>query len=66
MINKTHSEAIPNIIVANKQDLEGALSPEQIREKMNLDEKIPILPTIVTTKTGVEQTLNTLLKLLYG
>jgi small GTP-binding protein len=66
MINKTHSEAIPNIIVANKQDVKGALSPEQIREKMNLNEQIPIIPTVVTTETGVNQALDTLLKLLYG
>lgn len=66
MINKTHSEAIPNIIVANKQDLEGALSPEQIRQKMNLNDKIPILPTVVTAKTDVKQALDTLLKHLYG
>lgn len=66
MINKTHSEAIPNIIVANKQDIKGALSPEQIREKMNLNQQIPIVPTVVTDNTGVNQALDTLLKLLYG
>ncbi|MTK63280.1 MAG: GTP-binding protein [Methanobacterium sp.] len=66
MINKTHSEAIPNIIVANKQDVKGALSPEQIREKMNLNEQIPIVPTVVTDNIGVNQALDTLLKLLYG
>jgi len=66
MINKTHSEAIPNIIVANKQDISCALSPEQIREKMNLNKKIPIIPTVVTEKAGVDKALDTLLKLLYG
>ena len=66
MINKTHSEAIPNIIVANKQDLPDALTPEQIREKMNINLKIPIIPTIVTEKKGVNEALDTLLKLLYG
>jgi small GTP-binding protein len=66
MINKTQSEAIPKIIVANKQDLPGALSPEQIRETMKLDKSIPIIPTIVNENTGVEEALDTLLNLLYG
>jgi len=65
MINKTHAEAIPNIIVANKQDLPGALSPEEIREKMRLDPSIPIIPTVVNKNEGVDIALDTLLKLLY-
>ncbi len=66
MINKTQAEAIPKIIVANKQDLPGALSPEKIREVMKLDKDIPIIPTIVSENNGVEMALDTLLKILYG
>jgi uncharacterized protein len=66
MINKTQAEAIPKIIVANKQDLPGALTPEKIRERMKLDSNIPIIPTIVNKKQGVEEALDTLLKILYG
>ncbi len=66
MINKTQAEAIPKIIVANKQDLPGALTPEQIRETMKLDKHIPIIPTIISENKGVEEALDTLLKLLYG
>jgi uncharacterized protein len=66
MINKTQAEAIPKIIVANKQDLPGALSPEKIREAMKLDKDIPIIPTIVSENNGVEMALDTLLKILYG
>jgi uncharacterized protein len=66
MINKTQAEAIPKIIVANKKDLPGALTPEQIRERMKLDNSIPIIPTVVTENTGVEEALDTLLKILYG
>ena len=65
MINKTHAEAIPNIIVANKQDLPGALSTDEIREKMRLDPSIPIIPTVVNKNEGVNIALDTLLKLLY-
>ena len=66
MINKTQAEAIPKIIVANKQDLPGAMSPEKIREAMKLDKDIPIIPTIVSENNGVEMALDTLLKILYG
>lgn len=66
MINKTQSESIPKIIVANKQDLPGALAPEKIRDVMKLDDTIPIVPTIVIENNGVETALKTLLKNLYG
>ena len=66
MINKTQAEAIPKIIVANKQDLPGALTPEKIRETMKLDKSIPIIPTVVNENIGVEEALDALLKLLYG
>jgi small GTP-binding protein len=66
MINKTQAEAIPRIIVANKQDLPGALLPEKIRNAMKLDDTIPIVPSIVIEDNGVELALETLLKPLYG
>jgi small GTP-binding protein len=66
MINKTQAEAIPKIIVANKQDLPDALPPEKIREKMKLDKSIPIISTIVNENKGVEDALDALLKILYG
>ena len=66
MINKTQAEAIPKIIVANKQDLPGALSSEKIRATMKLDDTIPIVPTTVIENNGVELALETLLKILYG
>ncbi|MBW4257646.1 GTP-binding protein [Methanobacterium sp. YSL] len=66
MINKAQAEAIPKIIVANKQDLPGALTPEKIRETMKLDKSIPIIPAIIKENEGAEEALNALLKLLYG
>ena len=66
MINKTQAEAIPKVIIANKQDLKGALSPDKIREAMKIDNNIPIVPAIVTQNNGVELALDTLLKILYG
>ena len=66
MINKTQAEAIPKVIVANKQDLPNAIEPEKIREAMKLDKNIPIIPTAIKMNKGVEESLDTLLNLLYG
>ena len=66
MINKTKAQAIPKVIVANKQDLPDAMEPEKIREAMKLDKSIPIIPTAVKINKGVEESLDTLLNLLYG
>ena len=66
MINKTKAQAIPKVIVANKQDLPDAMEPEKIREAMKLDRSIPIIPTAVKMNKGVEESLDTLLNLLYG
>ena len=66
MINKTQAEAIPKIIVANKQDLPNAMAPDEIRKTMKLDNRIPIIPTIVNKNEGTQEALDTLLKILYG
>lgn len=66
MINKTQAEAIPKIIVANKQDLPSALSPEEIRKTMKLDKNTPIIPVVVKENKGAEEALDALLALLYG
>lgn len=65
MINKTQAEAIPKIIVANKQDIPGALSPDEIRENMKLDKSIPIVPTVIKDNKGVDESLDALLTILY-
>lgn len=66
MIRKTRAEAIPKVLIANKQDLPGALSPEEIREKMKISREVPIVPAVITEGKGVEEALDTLLGLLYG
>lgn len=66
MISKCRAEAIPKVVIANKQDIEGALSPEDIRKKMKLGENIPIIPAAVKEKKGIDKALDALLGLLYG
>ncbi len=66
MIRKCRAEAIPKIIIANKQDISGALHPDEIREMMKLGKDIPIIPAVATEKKGTTEALDALLKLLYG
>jgi small GTP-binding protein len=44
MVQKCYVESLPKVIVANKQNLEGALSPEEIRERMALGPDVPVIP----------------------
>jgi len=51
---------IPCVIVANKQDLQGVLSEEEIRERLGVGEEVPIVKTIATQGTGVKEAFEVL------
>jgi hypothetical protein len=65
MMKKCKAEAIPRVIVANKQDLPDSLSPEEIRKVMNINPSIPIIPVSLTRNEGIEEALDALLEILY-
>jgi small GTP-binding protein domain len=65
MMKKTKAEAIPRVIVANKQDLPDSLSPEEIRNVMNIDQSIPIIPVSLTRNEGINEAMDALLEILY-
>ncbi|HDN65159.1 MAG TPA: GTP-binding protein [Methanosarcinales archaeon] len=65
MIRMCRTEAIPKVIIANKQDLPNALSPSEIKKKMSLWEEIPIVPVSATDEQGLSEALNTLFSLIY-
>jgi hypothetical protein len=46
MLEKSKSIGLPFVIVANKANLEGALSPEEIRKKMTMAADVPIVPVV--------------------
>ncbi len=60
MLELLRGYGLPYIIVANKQALEGALSEQQIREKMQIGAEIKIVPAISTEKKGVIEAFETL------
>jgi small GTP-binding protein len=44
MVQKCYVESVPKVIVANKQNLDGALKPEEIRERLTLGMDITVIP----------------------
>jgi len=65
MIRMCRTEAIPKVIIANKQDLPNALSPSEIKKKMSLWEEIPIVPISAMDGGGIDTALDTLFSLIY-
>lgn len=53
----------PYVVAANKQDVEDAWEPDDLRIILRLDEGVKILPCIATDKESVK---NVLLELLYS
>jgi uncharacterized protein len=65
MMKRCKAEAIPKVIVANKQDLPNSLSPEEIRKVMNIDISIPIVPISLHLDEGIEDVMDALLDIIY-
>ncbi|MEA1869398.1 MAG: ATPase domain-containing protein [Euryarchaeota archaeon] len=65
MIRMCRTEAIPKVIIANKQDLPNALSPDEIKKKMALWEGVPIVPVSATDGKGLSEAMDTLFSLIY-
>lgn len=66
MMRKAGVHGLPYVVVANKQDLSGALSAEEIREKMHVPPEIDIIPTVATEKENVTRALDALLEKFTG
>lgn len=66
MLEITKSYGLPYVIIANKQDLAGALSPEEIRKQFNLPEDVPIVPAVAKDKTGVYEAFEVLIDKITG
>jgi len=65
MIRMCRTEAIPKVIIANKQDLPNALSPDEIKKRMALWEDVPIVPVSAANKQGLDEALDILFSLIY-
>ncbi|HDQ72723.1 MAG TPA: GTP-binding protein [Chloroflexi bacterium] len=56
---------IPYLVVANKQDLANAISPEEIGKRLGLDDECQVIPCVATDKESVLNVLNKLQELLH-
>jgi len=65
MIRMCRTEAIPKVIIANKQDLPNALSPDEIKKRMALWEDVPIVPVSAANRQGLDEALDILFSLIY-
>jgi len=63
MLEILRGYGLPYIVVANKQDMKGALNETEIREKMEFGDEIKIVPCIATEKKGVIEAFETLVDL---
>jgi len=66
MLRKAKVYGLPLVVFANKQDLPGALSPEEVRERMHLPPEIPVIGTVATEKKNLIKGVETLLSLIFG
>lgn len=66
MVTVTETFGLPYVIIANKQDLEGALSVDEVRDAMKMPEDVPIIPTVATEGKGMSEAFETLAELITG
>jgi len=66
MLRKARVYGLPTVVFANKQDLPGALSPEEVKERMKLPPEVPVIGTVATRKDRIIEGLEILLKQIFG
>ncbi|MCZ7398875.1 MAG: GTP-binding protein [Candidatus Methanoperedens sp.] len=66
MLDITKSYGLPYVVVANKQDMPGALSPEEIREQFNLPDDVPVVSAVAKDKLGVFEAFEVLIDKITG
>jgi small GTP-binding protein len=66
MLEITKSYGLPYVVVANKQDLPGALTLEEIRAQFNLPADIPIVPAVAKDRKGVFEAFEVLIDKITG
>jgi small GTP-binding protein len=66
MLDITKAYGLPYIVVANKQDMPGALKLEEIRELFNLPDDVPVVPAVAKDKLGVFEAFELLINKITG
>jgi len=55
MLEKTRTQGLPTVVVANKANLKGSLSVNEIRKKMKLPKDIPMVPVVAQNLSLVKK-----------
>ncbi|VVB95422.1 KaiC [uncultured archaeon] len=66
MLEITKSYGLPYVVVANKQDMPGALTLDEIREQFNLPGDVPVVPAVAKDKLGVFEAFEVLINKITG
>jgi small GTP-binding protein len=66
MLDIPKSYGLPYVLVANKQDLPGALRLEEIREQFHLPEDVPVVAVVAKDKKGVFEAFEVLIDRITG
>lgn len=66
MLEITKSYGLPYVLIANKQDLPGALAPEEIRKQFSLPHDVPIVPVVAKDKKGIFEAFEVLIDKITG
>jgi small GTP-binding protein len=56
--------SVPYVVVANKQDLAGAVSSTKLRRALSLDGRVAVVPCVATRKRSVRTALQALVQLI--
>jgi len=59
---RRRQEKLPLVVQANKQDVEGAFSPDKLRKRLKLDATVPVLGATAVNGGGVKETLLTAIR----
>lgn len=59
-------ERVPYVVLANKADLPGAMTPDEIRKGMGLPDSVAVVPTVATEGKGVREALQRLAEIIIG
>ncbi|MHC1579368.1 MAG: ATPase domain-containing protein [Candidatus Alkanophagales archaeon] len=66
MLEMVRASGLPCVVVANKQDLPGALPPEEVKRRMRLEEDTPVVPAVATEGKGVFEAFEILVEKIMG
>ncbi|MFZ5892928.1 MAG: GTP-binding protein [Myxococcota bacterium] len=60
---RARTTPVPLVVQVNKQDVEGALSPKEMRKRLSLEEDTPVVSASAAGGRGVQETLRTAVRL---